>query len=227
MCIFLAVSSTTGLYGQKSGGKIKISGIVTDLSGNPVADAVILVDGEKTGNLTDRKGFYKIKVRQDNKKIGILTSSNTITEEAIDGRNNISFNLKESIPYVNKGSANDEKVNVGYGVMKKSEVVGSVGRIDGKRSRYAGYNTIYEMIRGEVPGVQVTGTSIMIRSATSIAAGTEPMFVVDGVPVTTIDNISPQLVKSIDVLKGSAAAIYGSRGSNGVIIISLLKGNDK
>jgi TonB-dependent SusC/RagA subfamily outer membrane receptor len=102
-----------------------------------------------------------------------------------------------------------------------------VGKIDGTKSKYAGYNTIYEMIRGEVPGVEVNGTSIIIRSATSISSGTDPLFVVDGVPVTTIDNILPLMVKSIEVLKGSAASIYGSRGSNGVILINLLKGSDK
>jgi TonB-dependent SusC/RagA subfamily outer membrane receptor len=82
------------------------------------------------------------------------------------------------------------------------------------------------MIRGEVPGVQVNGTSIMIRGATTINSGTEPLFVVDGVPVMTVDNIQPQMVKSIQVLKGSAASIYGSRGSNGVIIINLVKAGD-
>jgi TonB-dependent SusC/RagA subfamily outer membrane receptor len=83
------------------------------------------------------------------------------------------------------------------------------------------------MLRGEIPGVQVTGKSIMIRSTSTVNSGTEPLFIVDGVPVNSIDNIQPQLVKSIQVLKGSSAAIYGSRGSNGVIIITLLKGNDR
>ena len=79
------------------------------------------------------------------------------------------------------------------------------------------------MIRGEVPGVQVSGTNILIRSASSVIAGTEPLYIVEGVPVNSLEGIQPQNVKTIEVLKGSAASIYGTRGSNGVIIITLKK----
>ncbi|MGB8492241.1 MAG: TonB-dependent receptor plug domain-containing protein, partial [Bacteroidales bacterium] len=78
-----------------------------------------------------------------------------------------------------------------------------------------------DMISGEVPGVQVIGTRILIRGISTITAGTDPLFVVDGVPATSIDYIQPQTVRSIEVLKGSAATIYGSRGANGVILINL------
>ena len=121
----------------------------------------------------------------------------------------------------------EEAIDMGYGTVKKKTLTGSVEKIDGTQSKYASYNTVYEMLRGAVPGVVVNGTSIMIRGASTVNSGTEPMFVVDGVPVNTIDNIQPQMVKSIQVLKGSSAAIYGLRGSNGVIIITLLSGNDR
>jgi Outer membrane receptor for ferrienterochelin and colicins len=226
LCLFLAVSSLTGLYGQKSGKKIKITGTVLDATATPVADAIIMIDGEKTGNITDSKGFYKIKVGQENKKIGVFTSTNGIIEEEINGRANIDFTFKGSIPY-EKSDPKEESIDIGYGKVKAKDAITQSGHIDGRRSKYAGYNTIYELIRGQVPGVQVNGTSIMIRSASSINESNEPLFVVDGVPVSAIDNISPQEVKSIEVLKGSAASIYGSRGSNGVILINLLRGNDK
>ncbi|MCX6302603.1 MAG: TonB-dependent receptor plug domain-containing protein [Bacteroidia bacterium] len=232
LCVFLTVNSITGLYGQKSGGKITITGsvvIVVDGADFPVANAIIMVDGEKIGNVTDRKGFYKIKVRQENKKIGVYTFANGMIEEVLDGRNNINFTFKGTVPYqINyKADPGDEPVDIGYQTVKKKDLIVPVGKVDGTKSKYASYNTVYEMIRGEIPGVLVNGTSIMIRSATSINSGTEPLFVVDGVPVTTIDNIQPQMVRSIEVLKGSAASIYGSRGSNGVILINLLKGNDR
>ena len=226
LCVFLAVNSITGLSGQKSGKKITISGFVVDANATPVADAVIMIDGEKTSNVTDRKGFYKIKVIQESKKIGVFTSSNGIIEELIDGRNNIDFTFKGSIPY-KKTDQGDESVDIGYGKANKKDLIGPVGKIDGTKSKYAGYKTIYDLIRGQVPGVQVNGTSIMIRSASSVSQSNEPLFVVDGVPVTSIDNIMPSEVKSIEVLKGSSASIYGTRGSNGVILINLLKGNDK
>ena len=77
------------------------------------------------------------------------------------------------------------------------------------------------MIVGEVPGVIVSGTSIRIRGASSINASSEPLFIVDGAPTSSIGHISPRDVKSIDILKGSSAAIYGVRGANGVIVIKL------
>jgi TonB-dependent SusC/RagA subfamily outer membrane receptor len=226
LCVFLALFSMTELYCQKTGKKITITGFVADVTATPVADAIILIDGEKTGKITDSKGFYKIKVRPENIKIGVSTSAGGIIEEVINGRKKIDFTFKISIPY-QKTDPENEPVDIGYGKVKKKDLMVPVGKIDGTKSKYASYNTIYEMIRGEVPGVEVNGTSIIIRSATSISSGTDPLFVVDGVPVTSIDNILPQMVKSIEVLKGSAASMYGARGSNGVILINLLKGYDR
>lgn len=225
LCIFLVVNSLTGLYGQKSGKKITITGFVVDNASLPVANAIIMVDGVKIDNVTDSKGFYKIKIRQESKKIGVFTSAGGIIEEVIGGRNNINFTFKGSVPVQGtyKADPGDEPVDIGYETVKKKDLTVPVGKLDGTKSKYAGYNTIYEMIRGKIPGVEVVGTRIMIRSATSINMGTEPLFVVDGVPVNTIDNIHPQMVRSIEVLKGSAASIYGNRGSNGVILINLLK----
>jgi TonB-dependent SusC/RagA subfamily outer membrane receptor len=222
LIVFLTISSITILNGQNSGKKIKITGHVVDLTATPVADAVILIDGEKTNNITDSRGYYKVKVSRENKKIGVFTSSNGTIEEVINGRKNIDFTINATIPY-HKTDQGDEQVDIGYGRVKRKNMTGPVGTIDATKSKYAGYSSIFEIIRQEVPGVDVNGTSVIIRSATTINGGTDPLFVVDGVPVTTIDNIQPQLVKSIQVLKGSAASIYGTRGSNGVILINLLK----
>ena len=228
-CIFLTLISFTVSYGQKSGKKITITGSVADETKTPIANAIVLIDGEKTDYITDSKGRYKVKVTGENKKIGIFTFTNGIVEEEIGGREKVNFTFKGSVPDQKTGNVDfgEEPVNTGYETVKRKAVTGSVGTIDGTQSKYASYNSVYDMLRGEIPGVQVTGTSIMIRSTTTAVSGTEPMFVVDGVPVTTIDNIQPQMVKSIQVLKGSSAAIYGSRGSNGVIIITLLSGKDR
>lgn len=82
------------------------------------------------------------------------------------------------------------------------------------------------MIRGRFPGVEVSGTSIKILGSSSLNVSSEPTFVVDGVFVNDIGNISPQSVKSIEVFKGPAASVYGIRGSNGVIVINLLTGKE-
>lgn len=227
--MLIALVSYNASYGQKGGKKITIKGSVVDGTGASIANAIIMIDGEKTGYVTDSKGFYKIKVSRENKKIGIFTFTNGIVEEILDGRNKINFRFEGSVPdqISDKIDPDEESVDLGYGHVKRKSITGSVGKIDGTNPKYASYNSIYEMIRGEVPGVQVNGTSIMIRGATTIYGSTEPLFVVEGVPVITIDNIQPQMVKSIEVLKGSSAAIYGARGSNGVIIINLLKGTDR
>jgi len=225
-CIFLSVITMTGVFGQKTGKKTTITGSVRDVASIPVADAVIMIDGEKTDKITDARGYYKIKIRSNNKKIGVSNPIGGTLEEEINGRLNIDFTYKISIPY-KKTAPGDEQINIGYENVKKKNVIGPVGTIDATKSKYAGYNNVYDLIRGEVPGVVVNGTSITIRNSSSINSGNEPLFVVNGVPVNTIDNIHPQEVKSIQILKGSAASIYGSRGSNGVILINLLKGTDK
>ena len=150
---------------------------------------------------------------------------NGVSETEISGRTSINFSLKASSSLGNPVSLkpdNEETVNVGYGTEKRKDMTTSVGKIDGTKNKFAAYRNIFDMIRGELPGVQVNGTSIMIQGPSSINLSSQPLFVVDGVVVNSISDISPSMVKSIEVLKGSSASIYGSRGSNGVILISLV-----
>ena len=125
-----------------------------------------------------------------------------------------------------KAAASDpeeELLNTGYGHVKKKNYTGSISKVKVK-SESDGYTDIYEYIRGRVPGVMVRGTSITIRGINSINSGTEPLILVDGVEVSDLSSISPAMVDSIDVLKDAAStAIYGVRGANGVILITLKK----
>ena len=226
LVIFVFVTTTIA-FGQRNSKKITISGIVVDINQSPVKDAVIMIDGSKSGISTDKEGKYKIKVKSSVKKIGIFTLPPAVIEENIDGRTDVNFTLNDSIVkqiYRQRDLYGDEVVNIGYGTEKRKNLTTSVGKINGRQDRYASYSNIYDMIRGEVPGVQVTGTSIRIRLPSSMLSGNDPLFIVDGVPVNSIDSISPQEIKSIEVLKGSAASIYGARGSNGVLIITLKGG---
>ncbi len=229
-CLLLLLSFQVGIsYSQKSLKKITVSGYVKDGTDTPVANAIIIVDGEKTAFFTNDKGFYKARINQGSSSIGVLTQTSGKVEEPINGRGRIDFRFEGSVPIQVTGKADpeDEAVDMGLRTAKKKSLTSPVDVVDGTKSKYASYDNIYDMIKNEVPGVMVSGNSIRIRTATSINASNEPLFVVDGVPVNTIDNIVPQMVKSIQVLKGSSAAIYGMRGSNGVIVISLLKGSDK
>jgi TonB-dependent SusC/RagA subfamily outer membrane receptor len=223
--LFFSFLIFSPVIGQKTPKKLIIKGLVLDANQKPISGAIILIDNNKTDIVTDEKGFYKIRVSSKARSISVFTLMNGMSETEISGKTLINFSMKSS---ATKGkpeainSANEETVNVGYGTVKRKDMTTSVGKIDGTKSRYASYQNIFDMIRGEIPGVQVNGSSITIQGPSSINLSNEPLFVVDGVVVSSVSEISPRMVKSIEVLKGASAAIYGSRGSNGVILINLL-----
>ena len=208
--------------GQSSSRRVTISGVVLDSNQKPIKGAIIFIDNQKTNTETDENGFYKIKVSQKAKSISVFTIMNGLNHAEIGGRTTINFGLKASASsqkQIGQDQSNEETVNVGYGTMKKKDLTTQVGKIDGTNKKYLSYQNIYDMIRGELPGVQVIGKSIIIQGPSSINLSSDPLLVVDGITVSSIDDISPQNVKSIEVLKGPAASIYGSRGANGVILI--------
>jgi TonB-dependent SusC/RagA subfamily outer membrane receptor len=223
--LLLALVAGTTASAQKPGKKIFITGEVRDMNKLPVPDAIIMIDNINTNILSDKNGSYKIKVKRSAQKISIVSPAG-LAEEVINGRTTINFSLKGSVlGQMNNqvSKPRDEEINVGYGSMKERDLTQSVGKINGTNSKYASYSSIYDMLKGEVAGVEVVGTSIKIRGASSFQMSTQPLFVVDDVIVSSVDNILPQMVKSIEVLKGSGAAIYGSRGANGVILITTKK----
>lgn len=229
LILLVAVVTINCSFGQKNSKKITITGIVVDANQNPVRDAIIIIDGRKTNSVTNKKGVYKVKVSPSSQKIGLMTFVSFIDEEAINGRININFTLSSAIPQqMTKPnfSEGEEEVNIGYGTMKRKNMTNQVDRIDGTNNKYSAYTSIYDMLRGEIPGVQVNGKSISIQGVSSFTLTDEPLFVVDGLVVSSIDDIQPIMVKSIEVLKGPAASIYGSRGANGVIMITLIGASD-
>lgn len=116
----------------------------------------------------------------------------------------------------------ERAVEVGYGKEVKHSMSEPVSVVDvDKKDKVVTYRDIYEMIQGKCPGVQVVGDRILIRGLSTLNSSTDPLFIVDGQPVSNISSINPNDVKSISVLKDSAAAIYGNRGANGVIVITL------
>lgn len=214
---------STSLVAQNSGKKITITGIATDMNNQPVANAVILVDTKNSGIMTDSQGMYKIKVKPGATRIALLKLSGGQTEEEIAGRTVINFKLADLNTTEVKDQPGDKIVNIGYGYTAKKDMTTSMRKIDASIDKNATYSNIYEMLRVD-PSVQVNGNRVVIRGVGSNIS-TDPLFVVDGVVVPNIDNISPQFVKSIAILKGADATIYGARGANGVILITLI-GND-
>ena len=226
LSIFIFASSVNS-FAQKSGKKHYITGQVLDINNKPVSGAIVLIDNKKSDVTTDDKGMYKIKIKADAAIISILNLSSGLMNEVINGRTVINFKLKNVIPQeetVKQENPDDEVVNIGYGYARKKDLATSVGNINGQNNRYASYQNVYEMIQGEIPGVLVTGKKITIRGIATINGSSDPLVLVNSVEIdsNTLDTIDPRLVKSINILKGTAAAIYGSRGANGVILITLI-----
>lgn len=218
------------IEGQENSKKGIVSGYVTDVNNQPVAGAMILIDRQQTGVVTNRKGFYKVRITPDTRMIGAYSDVKGSAETPAEGGPEInivlygSFAIQDFIPSAPEG---EEMVNIGYGKVRKKDLITPTGQIDGRGHKYDTYSSIYEMIRGEVPGVQVIGSQILIRGISSINSSNDPLLVVNGMAVSSIENISPRDVKSISVLKGSDASIYGSRAAGGVILIDLKGASDR
>jgi TonB-dependent SusC/RagA subfamily outer membrane receptor len=207
-----------------------ISGYVTDVNNQPVADALILTDRQQTDVVTNRKGFFKVRITPETRMIGAYSTVHGSAEAPLDGEPEIKIILYGTFAitgFMPKSLEGEEMVNIGYGKARKKDLATSPGYIDGSGTRYNSYISIYDMIRGEVPGVQVTGDKILIRGASSINLSNDPLFIVDGMAVSSINHIMPREVKSISILKGSDAAIYGTRAAGGVILIDLKGATDR
>jgi TonB-dependent SusC/RagA subfamily outer membrane receptor len=226
--MILIVPFSCNLYAQKHGKKYYITGQVVDLNDKPVSGAIVLVDNQNTQIVTDNEGMYKVRVKPDATKIAVFKPANGQQDEEINGRTVINFRLKFGTslhPSEGQDKPENEKVNIGYGYADKKDVSTTVSKIDVQNNKNAAYQTIYEMLQRD-PSVQVNGNKIVIRGVNSVNS-TDPLFVVDGMVVSSIDDISPSMVKSIVILKGSEASIYGSRGANGVIMITLTQAGNK
>lgn len=216
---------------QKVTKKIFVTGVVKDTNNSPVEGAIILIDNKYTNKSTNNEGFFKVKVLRNAEMISVVTPANGIGEALIDGENMLNITLGDGTypPQVENANIRegDEKIDIGYGSIRRKDLTTPVNRLEVKNTRYANYTNIYDMLKGTVPGLHVSGTRITIQGVTSINLSTEPLFIVDGMEVSSIIDISPSQVESIEVLKGASASIYGSRGANGVILIKLIGANTR
>lgn len=212
-----------GAVSQEKEEMIKIRGYVETANEKPVANAFIFVDGNILDTKTRTNGRFKARIPEKSEKLSIYTLDNRFAEITIDGRRNFSITISEPLD-TNKiisGERVEKVIDLGYYKSQTDQLTSSIGVVESKKGEENYYNDIYEMIKGELPGVTVVGKSITIRGPGSFKQSNEPLFVVDGVPVNSVDHIIPANVESISVLRGAAANMYGSRGSNGVIVIQL------
>ncbi|GAB4044336.1 SusC/RagA family TonB-linked outer membrane protein [Spirosoma litoris] len=206
---------------------IPVQGKVIDEKGEGLPGVSIVIKGTQKGTTTDAEGMYKLDVPNP-AAILIFSFVGYLPQEVTVGnRTVVDVTLKTD------NKTLDEIVVVGYGTVKKKDLTGSVGVISSKEVKDLGVTRIEQGLAGRVAGVQVKAVSgepgaapqIRVRGIGSISAGAGPLYVVDGFPTDNIQTLNPNDIETLDILKdASATAIYGSRGSNGVVIINTKRG---
>lgn len=207
-------------------GKI-ITGVILDKTGETVIGASVLVKGTTNGTITDVDGNFTLNNVQENAVLQVSFVGYKTQDIALKGQSNVKVTLEEDTEVL------DEVVVIGYGSVKKSTLTGAVAKMDTKGIQDRPLARPETALQGQLAGVTVRTTTgepgadmqIRVRGAASVNANSDPLYVVDGVPMTTLSGINPADIASIEVLKDAAsAAIYGSRGSNGVVIVTTQKG---
>lgn len=216
--VLLIVANIGTAFGQS----VRVSGKITDESEEPLPGASILVKGTSVGTVTDIDGNYAISATGQNPVLvisflGYLTQEITVNNQEI-----ININLVPNL------SELGEVVVVGYGTQKKSDLTGAVSTVSGRDIAERRMPNVSQSLQGAVPGVMVrrsnnapgSSANIRIRGVTTIG-DSNPLIIMDGVPINNIDHINPNDIESISVLKDAASAsIYGSRAAAGVIVVT-------
>jgi TonB-linked SusC/RagA family outer membrane protein len=218
----------------------EITGSVTSDDGGTMPGVSISVKGTSLGTITDMNGKYFLKVPNDAKTLVFSFVGMTTQDVAIGNQSVVNVQLKSQDINV------DEVVVVGYGVQKKKDVTSSISKVKGNELAEKASSSFVQQLAGRASGVQITSSSgdlgtppnIRIRGVNTISSGSQPLIVVNGVPSTSgniggsytnnnpMADINPSDIESIEILKdGAATAIYGSRASNGVILVTTKKGS--
>jgi TonB-linked SusC/RagA family outer membrane protein len=205
-----------------------VTGTVVDTNGIPIIGANVVVKGTTHGNITDADGKFTIENVPENTILQISYIGYKTLDVAVRSKSKVEVTLEEDSENL------QEVIVVGYGSTVKKDLTTAVTSVKSKDFLQGASNSPLQMIDGKVAGVSVSNTaaadpnaspSIQVRGASSLKAGNGPLIVIDGMPGGDLRNLAQQDIESITVLKdGSAAAIYGSRGANGVILVQTKQG---
>lgn len=221
----LALTLCFGLLAQAQ----VVTGVVTDgTTGEPLIGAAVMVPGTAIGTITGLDGDYSINVG-DGKTLEFSCIGLKTETVEINGRTVINITLVEDSNFL------EETVVIGYATVKRRDLMGSVSSVDNKTLTAAPVASVTEALTGKMAGVQVTTTEgdpdadvkIRVRGTGSITQDSSPLYIVDGFPVDSINDIPSADIQSIDILKDAfSTAIYGSRGANGVVLVTTKSGQD-
>lgn len=222
--VFIALGLCNFAFAQRT-----ITGTVTDASsGEPLIGANILIVGTSSGTITDFDGKYSLEVPEGSTQLEFSYTGYTSQTVAITASNVLDLALSA-------GELLDEVVVVGYGTQKAKEVTSSVVSVKAEDFNGGNVNDASQFLQGKVAGLTIArsggnpndGFNIRLRGLSTIGANTEPLVVIDGVVGASLESVDPNDIASIDVLKdGSAAAIYGTRASSGVILVTTKRGEE-
>ena len=220
--IFSLLTALTMLCQGVSAQNITASGTVTDATHEPLIGATVKVAGEAQGAITDMDGNFELQCKQgaqlEISYVGYLT-------QTVKAGNGMRIVLQEDAKTLDEAVV----VGVGYGTMRKSDLTGAIATVNAKDMKKGGITSTEQLLQGKIAGLSVVqasgspenGASLRLRGGTSLSASNGPLVVVDGIAGVDFNSVQPNEIVSIDVLKdASAAAIYGSRGANGVIIVT-------
>lgn len=205
-----------------------VTGVVTDDNGLPMPGVNIMIEGTSTGTQTDFDGEYSLTASPGDVLVFSFMGTQTI-ERVVGESDTYNVILEQDDAIL------DEVVVIGYGSQKKSDVTGAVSSVSSEQLLTQPVSNVFEALQGKAAGVDITSSArpgtigtVRIRGNRSLTASNAPLYVVDGVPLlsaSAIETINPRDIASIDVLKdASATAVYGSRGANGVIIVTTKQG---
>ena len=202
-------------------GQNRLVGKVTNYNKEPLDDVQVFLDDKKDDVLINVRGYFELNIPEGVKEINIYSPDYGLLSTQYSGEPRMSFIFLNSDQ--DQEQAESDKVDIGYGTVNQEDLTYNIQKVNSEKDNQSNvYNDIYDLIRGRLTGVRVTeGNKIIIRGANSIRSSNQPLFVVNGIIVYNIDYIRPTEVKDISVLKGAATSIYGSRGANGVIQITL------
>jgi iron complex outermembrane receptor protein len=225
LCFFSLLAFSIGFSANAQ--QARITGKVTDAgTGEGIPGASVLVKGTTRGMVTDLDGNYSIEASSTDVLVFSFIGYNTV-EETVGTRTSINLTLSESIQGLN------EVIVVGYGTQEKKEITSAVASIKSEDFNRGTVNDPTQLLQGKVAGLNISrpggnpngGFNIRLRGISSFGANAEPLIVIDGVIGASLSTVDPNDIESMDVLKdGSAAAIYGTRGSSGVILVTTKSG---
>jgi len=209
----------------------RVTGIITDRSGSPLPGVNVRAAGTAVGVISGGDGRYSIDIPADAKVLVFSFVGMETSEISIGNQTEINVTLAES------SIGLEEVVVVGYGTQRKSDITGSVVSVSNEQITAQPVSNVFQALQGKAAGVDITTAlrpgelgSISIRGARSLTASNSPLYVVDGIPILSnsgIETLNEQDIESIEILKdASATAIYGSRGANGVVLVTTKRGTD-